>query len=249
MPEALPDYKPPTDLLQGRIVLITGAADGIGRAVCRACAAHGASLVMLDRKSRKLEILYDEITDRGWPEPTLVVQDLEQLDSQRAADLAAGIAHDFGRLDGLLHNAGVLDLLTPLHSYPLDLWRRTMQVNLTAPYLLTQALVPLLKLSESASVIFTSADVGRRGRAYWGAYAAAYAAIENLVQTWADELEANTSVRMNSIDPGAVRTALRNAAYPGELAGSLKAPDDIVNAYLYLLGDDSRGVRGRAFSL
>ena len=247
--EDLLTYKPSAGLLKNRIVLITGAAEGIGRAVSKGFAQYGASTILLDKKSRKLEALYDEIVDLGWPEPTLVVQDFNQLDLRRALEIGAGIEHDFHRLDGLLHNAGYLSVLTPLHSVDPAVWQETLQVNLTAPYLLTQALFPLLKKSSSASIIFTSADVGRRGRAYWGAYAAAYGGIETLTQTWADEVEHNTTIRMNTIDPGSVRTKMRNVAYPGEIASSIRPPEDIVNAYLFLMGEDSKHIRGQALTI
>ena len=249
MSEDLLTYKPAADLLKGRIILVTGAADGIGRAVSNGFARHGASTILLDRKSRKLETLYDEIIDHDWPEPTLVVQDLNQLGLSRAAEISAGIEHDFQRLDGLLHNAGYLSALTPVHSVDPDVWQETLQVNLTAPYVLTQALFSLLKKSSSASIVFTSADVGRKGRAYWGAYAVAYGGIETLAQRWADELEQNTNIRVNTIDPGAVQTKMRNLAYPGELAASNRSPEDIVNAYLFLMGKDSEHVRGQVLTI
>lgn len=249
MCDRLLSYRARSDLLAKRIILVTGAADGIGRAVARTFAQHGASLILLDRKSRKLEVLYDEIVDAGWPEPALVARDLAGLDGQGAWEVGAGIEHDFQRLDGIVHNAAQLSPLTPLHSYhPAD-WNSTLQVNLTAPFLLTQALFPLLKLSDSASVIFSSAQPGRQGQAYWGAYAVAYGGIEILMQTWAEEVEHNTRIRMNTLDPGAVRTRMRDLAYPGETKGSLRTPEDITNAYLYLMGEDSRHIRGQSISL
>lgn len=249
MLDNLLSYKPPADLLKDRVVFVTGAADGIGRAVSKSFAQHGASTILLDKKSRKLETLYDEIVGNDWPEPTLVVQDLNELDPRRALEIGAGVEHDFHRLDGLLHNAGHLSALTPLHSIDPAVWQQTMQVNLTAPYILTQALFPLLRKSSSASIVFTSADVGRHGRAYWGAYAVAYGGIETLAQTWADELEQNTTIRVNTIDPGAVQTSMRNLAYPGEIASSNRSPEDIVNAYLFLMGNDSEHIRGQALTI
>ena len=249
MLENLLAYAPPQDLLKERVIMVTGAADGIGRAVAKSFARFGASTILLDRKSRKLETLYDEVTACGWPQPTIVNQDLNHLDTQRAFEISAGIEHDFNRLDGLVHNAAVFNLLTPMHSLDPDSWRQTLQVNLTAPHLLTQAVFPLLKRSGSASIIFSSAEVGRRGRAYWGAYAVAYGGLEVMSQIWADELEQNTQIRVNTLDPGAVQTTMRTLAYPGKPATSVRAPEDIVNAYLYLMGDDSKHIRGRALSI
>lgn len=249
MLEDLLDYDPPIDLLKDKVILVTGAADGIGRAISKSFACFGASIILLDKKSRKLETLYDEIVSNNWPEPTLVVQDLNQLDTDIAFGISAGIEHDFHRLDGLVHNAAFLSMLTPMHSLDLASWQQTLQINLAAPYLLTQAVYPLLKRSGAASIIFTSARVGRRGQAYWGAYAVAYGGIEVMAQIWADELEHNTAIRVNTLDPGAVQTALRKLAYPGETTSAIRSPEDIVNAYLYLMGDDSKHIRGQAVTV
>lgn len=249
MLEQLLDYEPPSGLLNDKVILLTGAADGIGRAVSKSFASFGASTILLDRKSRKLETLYDEIVSHGWPEPTLIVQDLSQLNTQSAFAIGGGIERDFQRLDGVLHNAAHLSMLTPMHSIDADAWAETLQVNLTAPFLLTQAIFPLLKQSNSASVIFSSADVARRGRAYWGAYAVAGGGIEVMAQVWADELDKNTAIRINTLDPGAVQSAMRKLAYPGETTSSIRLPEDVVNAYLYLMGDDSKHIRGQAITL
>lgn len=249
MTDGLLDYVPPDGLLDEKRILITGAADGIGRAVARSFASYGASLVLLDKKQYGLETLYDEITGAGDPEPVLTVQDLMQLDHGRAAQISAGIAHDLGGLDGLLHNAGELTGLTPMHSLDEESWQRTLQVNLHAPWILTQSLLPLLRRSESASILFTSARPGRQGEAYWGAYAVAYGGVEVLARTWADELEKNTAIRVNTIDPGPVHTAMRRRSFPGEVKGAARAPEEITAAYLYLMGDDSMDVRGRALAI
>lgn len=248
IPQPLCSYSPPDDLLDARVVMVTGASDGIGRAVSLACARCGATVIALDKKARRLEILYDEVVAAGYPEPVLAVQDLEKLDWEKAQGIAAGVAHDFGRLDALLHNAGELRSLSPLHAYDLGQWDLIMQVNLRAPYLLTRATLPLLRAADHASLIFTSADVGRRGRAYWGAYGVAYAGVEGLARIWAEELENNTAIRVNTLDPGPVRTRLRGLAYPGEDPQSIPDAGVVVPAYLYLLGDESKEVRGRALN-
>jgi len=249
-PLELLNYQAPADLLADKVILVTGASDGIGRAVALAFAEHSAQVIALDKKQRRLETLHDEIVAAGAPHaPILVVQDLAKLDSSHSQQIAAGIQHDCGRLDGLLHNAAELPGLTGLHRYSEQDWDRVMAVNLKAPYLLTQALLPLLMSSGHPSVLFSSADVGRRGRAYWGAYAAAYGGIEVLAQVWSAETETNTNIRFNTIDPGPVRTALRVRAYAGEDPSETAPPDSIVGAYLYLMGDDSLSVRGQAICL
>jgi NAD(P)-dependent dehydrogenase (short-subunit alcohol dehydrogenase family) len=162
--------------------------------------------------------------------------------------LANTLEKEFGRLDGLLHNASLLGTLTPLENYDINTWYQVMQVNLHAPYLLTQACLRLLKQAKDASIVFTSSNVGRQGRAYWGAYAVSNFAVEGLMQILAAELEANTTIRVNSINPGATRTAMRAAAYPGEDPMILPPPEAIMPVYLYLMGPDSQGVNGQALN-
>ncbi len=248
MPETKKDYQPRPDLLAGRVILITGAGDGIGAAAARACAAHGATVILLGRTTRKLEAVYDAIEEAGHPQAAIYPMNLEGAAPKDYEDLATTIEQEFGRLDGLLHNASLLGPLTPLGQYDIEQWSKVMQVNLNAPFLLTQACLELLKKSQDASVIFTSSSVGRQGRAYWGAYAIAKAANENMMQIWADELEANTGVRVNSLNPGATRTSMRAHAYPGEDPNTLPRPDEILATYLYLLGPDSKGVSGQQFN-
>lgn len=247
MSETKKDYQARTDLLKDRVILITGAGDGIGAAAARSCAAHGATVILLGRTTRKLEAVYDAIESAGHPQPAIYPMNLEGAAPKDYEDLAATIEKEFGRLDGLLHNASLLGTLTPLGQYDIAQWSKVMQVNLNAPFLMTRACLELLKKSDNASVIFTSSSVGRKGRAYWGAYAVSKAANENMMQIWADELESNTHVRVNSINPGAVRTTMRTRAYPGEDPNTLPKPDEIVATYLYLLGPDSEGVTGQQF--
>ena len=241
------DYQAPADLLAGRVILVTGAGDGIGRAAAKSFAAHGATVILLGRTVHKLEAVYDEIEQAGGPQPAIYPMNLEGASNEDYQQLAETIEQQLGRLDGILHNAAFLGSLTPLELYDLELWSRVMQVNLHAAYLLTRACLPLLKKSPDASVVFTTAEVGRKGVAYWGAYAISNAALENLMQIFADEMETNTHIRFNSLDPGAVRTRMRNMAFPGEDPESLTLPDQIMPTYLYLMGPDSRGVTGEAF--
>jgi NAD(P)-dependent dehydrogenase (short-subunit alcohol dehydrogenase family) len=248
MPETMKDYQPRPDLLAGRVILVTGAGDGIGAAAAMACAAHGATVILLGRTTRKLEKVYDAIEQAGYPQAAIYPMNLEGAAPKDYDDLAATIEQEFGRLDGLLHNASLLGTLTPLGQYDIEQWSKVMQVNLNAPFLLTRACLELLKKSDDASLLFTTSSVGRQGRAYWGAYAISKAANENMMQIWADELESNTHVRANSINPGAVRTSMRARAYPGEDPNTLPKPDDILATYLYLLGPDSNGVRGQQFN-
>lgn len=243
----MPEYTPPPDLLSDRIILITGAGDGIGRAAALACAAHGATVVLLGRTIRKLEETYDQIEQAGHPQAAIYPLNLEGATPKDYDDLAATLETEFGRLDGLLHNAALLGALSPIAHQDIELWFKVMQVNLNAPFLLTRACLGLLMKSPDASVVFTSDSVGRQGRAYWGAYGVSKFGIEGLSQILAQEMETNTTVRVNTVNPGPTRTRLRTNAYPGENALALPTPDSLMPAYLYLLGPDSRGVTGRQF--
>jgi len=244
------DWKPAAGTLADRTVLITGAADGIGRALARACAQHGATVIMLDRNVRGLEQAYDEILAAGHPEPALYPLDLQGATPDDYAALAATLEREFGRLHGLVHNAAFLGALIPLTHFEDELWYQVMQINLNAPYLLTRACLDLMTRSgDDTSIVFTSDSVGRRGKAYWGAYGVAKAGLENLMQILADELETNTPVRVNSVDPGPVRTALRLIAYPAEDRSRLRTPDEVLRPFLYLLSTDSRGVSGKQFTV
>jgi len=239
-------YQAGPALLEDRVIIVTGANDGVGKAAALSFAAHAATVVLLGRSLPKLERVYDQITDAGYPRPAIYPMDLEGAQPDHYAEMADKIDGEFGRIDGLLHNAGALGELCSIDQYDVEQWYRVFQVNLHAPFLMTQACLPLLRKASDASVVFTSSSVGRRGRAYWGAYAASKFALEGLMQVLADELEANTSIRVNSLNPGRVRTKMRASAYPGENPSTLPKPEQIMAAYLFLMGPDSRGVSGQA---
>ena len=243
------DWSPGPDHLAARILLITGAADGIGRALARGCAAHGATVVLLDRNVRGIESLYDEIVADRAPEPAIYPMDLRGATPADYTILAETLGREFGRLDGLVHNAATLGTLTPLGHYDDELWFEILQTNLNASYLLTRNCLDLLGRADDASILFMGDSVGRHGKAYWGAYGVAKAGIENMAQLLADELEDNTGIRVNTYDPGSVRTALRLIAYPAEKRDALAMPADVINPCLYLLGPDSRGITGQQFSV
>ena len=241
-------YVPAKDLLAGRVILVTGAAAGIGQAAALAFAQHGATLVLLDRQEKTLAQTYDAIEQAGGAQPAIIVLDLAKASPEHYETLRQQLEREFGRLDGLLHNAAELGELAPLELYNLELWSKVFTVNVHASLLLTRACLPLLRKSQDASIIFTTADVGRKGRAYWGAYGVTCFALEGLMQTLAEELEVNTNIRVNSLDPGPVRTAMRAHAYPAENPAGLPEPTTIMTRYLYLMGPDSKGVSGKAYS-
>ncbi|MEA3274830.1 MAG: SDR family NAD(P)-dependent oxidoreductase [Pseudomonadota bacterium] len=241
-------YEPRPNLLTNRVILVTGAADSIGYAVAADCARHGATVILSDKEQQDLEPLYDRIDGAGGPEPAILALDLEPADEQAFLGAADIVGREFGRLDGLVHCAAFAPFLSRIDDYDVAEWRRVLRVNLTAPFLLTQVCLPLLRAAPDASVVFTSDRVGRKGMAYWGAFGAAKFGIEGLMQTLADETRGSSAIRVNSIDPGIVRTGLRTRLYPGEDPSGLPPAETVTPLYLYLLGPDSRGITGEAFS-
>ncbi|WP_163575785.1 YciK family oxidoreductase [Halomonas faecis] len=241
------DYQAPAGLLKERIVLVTGAGDGIGRAAALAFARHGATVILLGRTLAKLETVYDQIEAEGLPQPAIFPLNFEGATLKDYHDMAETLDKEFGRLDGLLHNAGLLGNITPFVQYDPALWEQVMQVNINGPTWMTQALMPLLEASKDASVVFTSSGVGRKGRAYWGAYSVSKYATEGFMEVLADEVEHLGNIRVNSLNPGATRTRMRANAYPGEDPEALLTPEAIMPTYLWLLGPDSRGHNGERF--
>lgn len=233
--------------LAGRVIAITGAGDGIGRAIALGCAAAQAQVVLIGRHAGKLEAVHAQIAASGAPEASIAVLDLEQAIARDYDQLADALMERYGRLDGLLHNAGILGTLTPIEQYDVPTWCRVMHVNVTAAFVLTQVLLPALKKSADAAVLFTSSAVGRQGRAYWGAYAVSKFALEGLSQVLAQELQNISQVRVNVINPGRTRTAMRRQAYPAENLETLPLPGQLTAAYLALLGPASRGITGGSF--
>ncbi|QEY13029.1 YciK family oxidoreductase [Cellvibrio sp. KY-YJ-3] len=241
------DYTIKPNALQGKIILVTGAGAGIGKCAAKTFAACGATVVLCGRTMSKLEAVYDEIEAAGHPQPAIYPINLESAVEKDYDDMCNALEDTFGRLDGLLHNAADLGERTPISNYSVSAWQRCMQVNVNAPFAMTQALLPLLERAENASILFTSSSVAFKGRAFWGAYAASKAAAENLMQTLHDELEGATRIRTNSINPGATRTDMRASAYPAENPETVKTPEALMPAYVYLLSDDSVGVSGNSF--
>lgn len=240
------DYTAPADLLKDRVILVTGAGRGIGAEAARTYAAHGATVLLLGKTEKRLNAIYDEIVAAGHPEPVVIPLDLEKAAPEAYQELAAMVESEFGRLDGLLHNASILGPRTPLEQLSGENFAKVMQINVNAMFMLNSAMLPLLHLSNDASVIFTSSSVGRKGRAYWGAYAVSKFATEGLMQVMADECD-DTNVRANSVNPGATRTDMRAHAYPGENPLNNPTPAEIMPVYLYLMGAESTGVNGQAF--
>jgi len=241
------NYRPRANLLAGKNILVTGAGDGIGRCAALTYARHGATVLLLGRTGSKLEAVYDEIESAGGPRPAIVEMDLASASEDSYATLAAGLEREFSHLDGILHNAALLGERRPLQQVGYSNWQEVMQVNVNAQFLLTRYLLPLLQQAPRASIVLTSSSVGRTGRAYWGAYAVSKFATEGFMQVLADELENTSNIRVNTLNPRATNTAMRRAAYPAETPTNNPSPDDIMPAYLFLMGEDSAGITGKAF--
>jgi len=233
-------YQAQTGFLQDKIILVTGAGDGIGQAAAKAYARYGATIVLLGRTTSKLEKTYDEIVDAGSPEPAIYPMNLEGASPKDHEDLADTLTQQFGALHGLLHNAATLGTVTPIEQYDIELWYKVMQVNLNAPFVMTQSLLPLLRKTPGSKILFT-ADT--KTHAYWGAYGVSKDACNSFMKILADEMDTeNQPVQVNAIHPGVVRTQMRVRAFPGEDPNNHPLPDDIMAAYLYAMSEDCKEI-------
>jgi NAD(P)-dependent dehydrogenase (short-subunit alcohol dehydrogenase family) len=243
------DYEAPEGLLADRVILVTGAGQGLGRAVALACAGRGATVVLLGRKQEKLERTYDAITGAGGEEPAIVPLDLATAGSREFEELANLVRRDVGRLSGIAHCAAYLLPLTPLANQTLEGWLTALRVNLAAPFALTRACLPLMADAPESSVVFTGETHGAHPRAYWGGFAVSKAGLSTLATIWADELEKLGRTRMNVLVPGPIATPQRAQTHPGEDRTKLRPPEWAARAFLYLLGPDGNAWRGRTIEL
>ena len=241
-------YEAPAGLLKDKVILVTGAGSGIGRAVSLAYARAGATVILLGRNVERLEAVYDAIETDGGAQPAITPLDLESAGDDQYLELVNSIHGEFGRLDGLVNNAGYMGPLMPFQSITLEQWRKILQINLGAAFAMTKYCFPLLKLADRASVIFSSSTAGRKPFAYSAAYTTAKHGLEAMMQVMFLELENTSKIRINTINPGPCATALRRAAYPAEDPATLPQPEDLTPIYLYLMGDDGINENGKAFS-
>lgn len=240
-------YKAPTNLLEDKVILVTGAGDGIGKVIAQTYASYRATVLLLGRTTSKLEAVYDTIVAQGGPEPAILPVNLEGANEVDYARIADVIDTEFGRLDGLVHNASQLGSMTTIEQYEAEVWQKVMQVNVNSQFLLTKAMLPLLRAAPEPSIIFTTSSVGRKGRAFWGAYSVSKFATEGLAQILAHELDTEEGfVKVNTINPGATRTNMRASAYPAEHPMSVTPAEEIMPIYLYLMGTDSKGTTGKS---
>lgn len=240
-------YQAPEKLLANKIIVVSGAGDGIGKTAALTFAKYGATIILLGRTLEKLESVYDAIESAGYPKPAIFPINLESAVEQDYRAMREALNEEFGRIDGLLHNAAELGPKTPISQYPAEKWQTLMQVNVTAPFLMTKELLPLLQNAPNGSIVFTGSSVGYKGRAYWGAYAVSKAANENMMQTLADEFDQVNKIRVNSINPGGTRTQMRAKAYPAEDPTTVPSAEEIMNTYLFLMGDESIEISGQQF--
>ncbi|EGT5703840.1 YciK family oxidoreductase [Cronobacter sakazakii] len=239
-------YQPQRDLLQNRIILVTGASDGIGREAALTYARYGAQVLLLGRSEEKLRGVAHEIEQEGLAQAHWFTLDYTTATPEACQQLGLAIAQRVPRLDGVLHNAGVLGDIVPMDQQNPAVWSEVMQVNVNVTFFLTQALLPLLLKSEAGSLVFTTSSVGRQGRANWGAYAVSKFATEGMMQVLAEEYQSR-HLRVNCINPGGTRTKMRASAFPTEDPDKLKTPADLMPLYLWLMGDDSRRKTGVSF--
>ena len=244
---SLSDYAPEPGTLNDRVLLITGASDGIGAALAKHCALLGATVILNGRDKGKLNQVYDSIVAAGGRQPAILPLDFKRAKLDQYRDLANVVKAEFGRLDGLAHIAGILGQKSPIEHYPPMAWHDVIHINLNAVFLLTQACLPLLQVSNDPAIVFASSSVGRKGRAHWGAYAVSKFGVEGLMQVLADEYDRPDGIRANSVNPGATRTDMRAAAYPAEDKTKLLLPEDVLAPFIYCLGPDSKGSTGQTF--
>jgi len=235
-------------LLEEKIILITGAGDGIGKSAAISYASRGATVILLGKTKAKLEKVYDEIEESNHPTPLISLMDFSKADGNDYQELVDNLIKDYKQLDGLLLNAAILGDRSPIEQYDVAKWVETIHINLTSQFILIKTLLPALRNSNNASVLFTSSGVGRVGKAFWGAYAVSKFGVEGLCQVLSDEHSNDKSIRFNCINPGAVQTNMRKEAYPLENPNDLLHPDEIMDKYVWLMSDESKDIDGQSIN-
>jgi len=234
--------------LKGKVILVTGANRGFGLAMTMDLSKAGATVIMMGRDLGSLEYAYDAVIDKGFQEPILYPLDLEGATPENYQSLQDDIFNQFEKLDGLIHNAAILGTMMPVDQYDIKIWYSTLQINLNGPFMMTQFLIPLLNKSDDARILFLSAEQGRKAKAYWGAYGVSKFAVEGFSKTLSDELE-KTNIRVNTLDPGVMRTEMRRAAYPAEDTTKNPLPESKSPAIVYLMLPVSSKYNGKKLAL
>ncbi|MDA8872043.1 SDR family NAD(P)-dependent oxidoreductase [Candidatus Thioglobus sp.] len=234
--------------LKDKVILVTGANRGFGLAITMDLSKAGATVIMLGRDLGSLEYAYDAVVDAGYNKPILYPLDLEGAAPENYQELQDNVLEKFDKLDGLIHNAAILGAQMPIEQYDIKLWYSTLQINLSAPFMLTQFLIPALVKSEDARILFLSSSVGREARAYWGAYSVSKFGIEGFAKTLSEELE-KTNISVNTVDPGKLRTEMRRTAYPAEDSSTVPMPEEKSAAIVYLLSNLSPKMNGEQLTI
>ncbi len=242
------NYKVKEGELEGKVILVTGANRGFGLAITKDLAKAGATVIMLGRDLGSLEYAYDLVVDAGYKEPILYPLDLEGATPENYQELQDDILDKYKKLDGLIHNAAILGTQMPIDQYDIKLWYSTLQINLSAPFMLTQFLIPALMKSDDARILFLSSAVGRKARAYWGAYSVSKFGIEGFAKTLSEELE-KTQITVNTINPGKIRTEMRRTAYPAEDASTVPKPEEKSSVIVYLLSNEGSKINGEQLTI
>jgi NAD(P)-dependent dehydrogenase (short-subunit alcohol dehydrogenase family) len=228
-------------MLRGKVVMITGASQGLGKALTLACAEEGANLVISSRDAGSLDPVAEEAEGSG-VKVLAIPGDISR--STHVEMLVEAALERFGRIDVLVNNAGLLGPRVPIEEYPEDEWRKVLEANLTGPFLVARAVIPYMP--EGGSIVNVTSGVSIEGRPRWGAYSVSKFGVEGLTQILAAELE-ERGIRVNSVDPGGMRTQMRAAAYPDEDPNTLVTPEENTAVFLYLASDESRNVTGERF--
>lgn len=238
-------YQVPLQHLKDRVIIVTGAGQGLGKTAAIAFAQQGATVILVGRTQAKLEATYDAIKTQELPEALIFPLDLNKATEDEFKAMAEGIYQQLGRLDGILHNATNFNNLSSLEIQTSEQFEKMFRVNVTSPFGLTKACLPLLERAENASVIFTSTTAARTPKAYWGSHGVSKAATDFMMQIWAQELENRPNIRFNSIIPGPLQSPQRKKTHPGEVHSELATMESAMPLYLYLMSDDSMGVTGK----
>lgn len=241
IPKDLKNYLPHKDLLKNRFVVVTGATDGIGKAVSLACAVYGAKLLLLARNEKKLDSLLQTLPWGPANTHQKYVIDFATAEEADYVRFAEYVGTQSSPVDSLVLNAGHIEALQSLRNYPLNTWLHTFTINLYASFMLVKCCIPSLESSADPSIVFSTHDCTK---AYWGAYGVSKAAQLGMMNILADELDGDKPVRVNGVNPAPVRTKLRTANYPGVNPQTLPTPDEVISPYLYFIGPDSKKITG-----
>ena len=227
------------DFLMKKNILITGATSGIGKSLTKFLSKNGANILMLSKDEFKLDVLYDEIVKKYNTDPCIFKCDLERLNEDNALEVKKIINENYQGIDAVIFNAAILDKMSHIESYDLITWEKILKINLTSIFLLAKNLIPLLKESSNPRIIFTTCGVGKKGKAFWGAYSVSKAGSNALSEIIADEVESVSNIKVFNFDPKATRTKIRSLAYPAENPDTIKDPLKLMDYYLWMLSEES----------